>query len=216
MHFVYLHGFASSPKSKKAAIFAAKFAEIGQTLHVPDLNVPDFAHLTLTAMVERVAETVRALPPGPVTVMGSSMGGLTALAFADLRRDAEAESVERLVLLAPALDFMENRTRALGEDGLRRWQETGWLETFNYASGKPERVHYGLVGDVMQYDSFAFDRVLPILIYHGAYDASVDYRQSIRFAEDRSYVDLHVVDSDHELLDQTETIWDGIQSGQQP
>lgn len=210
MHFVYLHGFASSPRSKKARIFAAKFAEQGQTLHVPDLNVPDFAHLTLTAMVDQVAETVRALPSGPVALIGSSMGGLTALAFADRLRAAEAAPVERLVLLAPALDFMENRTRALGADGLAQWRERGWLDVFNYATGGPERVQYGLVEDVVRYDAFAFDRPVPILIFHGRHDESVDYRQSVRFAQARPYVDLRLVESDHELLDQTDVIWDAM------
>ena len=210
MQFVYLHGLASSPNSKKARLLAERFAARGYTLHVPDLNAPDFARLTLTAMLERVAETMRTLPSGPVALIGSSLGGLTALAFADQYRRTEAMRVERLFLLAPALDFVENRRRALGEDGLQAWRESGWLDLYNYATGQPERLHYGLLEDVERYEAYAFDRLIPITIFHGRRDESVDYHQSVVFSQGRSYVDLNLVDSDHELLDQVDVIWEAI------
>ena len=210
MQFIYLHGLASSPNSKKARLLAERFAERGYTLHVPDLNVPDFAHLTLTAMTGRVAETVRALQSGPIALIGSSLGGLTALAFADRYCTAEAMHVERLFLLAPALDFVENRRRALGEDGLQTWRESGWLDLYNYATGQPERLHYGLLEDIARYEAYAFDRLIPITIFHGKRDESVDYHHSVTFSQGRSYVDLNLVDSDHELLDQVDVIWAAI------
>jgi pimeloyl-ACP methyl ester carboxylesterase len=51
---------------------------------------------------------------------------------------------------------------------------------------------------------------VPTLIFHGTNDASVDASQSIRYAERRPHVDLRLVDSDHELLDQKETIWSAM------
>ncbi|MCB0299281.1 MAG: esterase, partial [Calditrichaeota bacterium] len=33
MNYIYLHGFASSPKSYKGSYIQQRFAEIGKTLH---------------------------------------------------------------------------------------------------------------------------------------------------------------------------------------
>lgn len=208
-HVIYLHGLASSPASAKANSFRAPFEAHGVGYHVPDLNAPDFPHLTLTAMLARVAEAVRALPGEgrSVALIGSSMGGLTALHFADRFRSAEAARVARLVLMAPALDFMANRRRSLGEDGLRQWRESGILPTFHYGLQQELPLHYGLVEDVQGYDSASVRLDLPILLFHGRHDASVDYTGSVQFAETRPNVTLHVLDSDHQLLDQTDQMW---------
>ena len=46
--FIYLHGFASSPSSKKATAFKNKFKEMGISLEIPDLEGGDFENMTLT------------------------------------------------------------------------------------------------------------------------------------------------------------------------
>jgi hypothetical protein len=54
MNVFYLHGFASGAKSTKGAYFADRLREHGLTLRCPDFNVPDFASLTLTRMLDRL------------------------------------------------------------------------------------------------------------------------------------------------------------------
>ena len=62
--------------------------------------------------------------------------------------------------------------------------ETRWrAKILNYAKGGERPVHYGLVEDVYQYNSYGVQIDIPILIYHGGNDASVDVNQSVRFAE---------------------------------
>ncbi|NDJ61356.1 MAG: alpha/beta fold hydrolase [Chloroflexi bacterium] len=209
-HLIYLHGFTSSPRSRKAQWFANRLADRGVTLHIPDLNVPTFEYLTLTAMLDRVAETIRALPDGPVALIGSSMGGTAALHFADRYRDAEATRVTQLLLMAPAMDFAGNRKTQLGEVRLNAWRDSGWLTVYHYGDVAERRVHYGLFADLLNYDIFSLNLSLPIRIYHGRSDASVPYEQCVQFAEPRPNVDLHLLDSDHQLLDQTDTIWHGM------
>lgn len=206
-HYFYLHGFASSAMSNKAQDFSKRFATLGIPLHVPDLNVPSFEKLTLTAMLAKVAEEIRALPPEDVCLMGSSMGGAVALHFSDRYRHAEAAWVTKLFLMAPAFDFTANRWHDLGAEGITRWRETGAQGFFNYAAGGLKAVHYGLFEDLQGYDSYTLSLAQPMLIFHGRNDESVNVEQSIRFAETRTNVDLRVVDSDHQLLDQTDVMW---------
>lgn len=206
-NIIYLHGFASSPTSKKAQYFKQRLAEMSIPLQVPDLNVPSFEELTLTAMLEKVAEVVRMSPPGPVYLIGSSMGALVGLHFVSQYKDQEAKRAEVMVMLAPALDFVANRVSTLGEDGITQWQQDGWATVHNYATNTPQRIHYGLLEDIRRYDSYAADLVIPTLIYHGKHDDSVPVEQSERFAETRSNVTLKVVNSDHALLDQLDVIW---------
>ena len=51
--FVYLHGFASSPGSRKARFFEERFQELGIGLEIPDLAEGNFRNLTLSAQVAR-------------------------------------------------------------------------------------------------------------------------------------------------------------------
>src|SRR3990170_3172652 len=75
----YLHGFASSPRSSKAAFLGAKLHELGLELHTPDFNAPDFSTLTISRMVEQVGTAIDAGPAGPVTLIGSSLGAFVAV-----------------------------------------------------------------------------------------------------------------------------------------
>src|SRR5438270_3120218 len=100
---VYLHGFASGPQSSKARFFAQKLAEEGIDVEIPQLDCGDFRNLTMTRQVD-VLE--RAVGGRPAILMGSSLGGYLAAWYA-----ARHEEVEKLVLMAPAFQF------------LRRWRE---------------------------------------------------------------------------------------------
>lgn len=210
MQIVYLHGFASSPLSKKAQFFKPHFESQGFGYHTPDLNEPSFEQLTLTAMLAKAAETLEALGDEPICLIGSSMGGLTALHTYDRYRQTAAKHVQKMVLLAPAFDFMSNRQAQMGEGWQERWQTAGSWNFYNYAIQGESPVHYGLVEDMQQYHSYAVDLDLPTLIYHGKNDDVVDYQQSVKFAEKRPNVDLRLLDSDHQLLDKTEEMLAGI------
>jgi len=52
--FIYLHGLASSPLSRKGQVLGERLAPMGVEIIAPDLNVPKFEELTLTAQVELV------------------------------------------------------------------------------------------------------------------------------------------------------------------
>ncbi|HVL66451.1 MAG TPA: YqiA/YcfP family alpha/beta fold hydrolase [Vicinamibacterales bacterium] len=223
MHLFYLHGFASSAGSSKAAFFAAKLREHGLALHTPDFNVPDFSTLTVTRMVDQVVAEIEALPPGPVVLIGSSLGAFVAVAVAGRLKSAPTgaagagsvtsasapggRQVDRLVLLAPALEFATRRDFQLGDRSLEEWERTGTTNVFHYGYGRVVPVHYALYVDACGYDCLNAALDLPIQVFMGRKDSVVDPAGVERWARRRPNVELHLLDDDHQLGASLEFMW---------
>lgn len=204
MHAVYLHGFASSARSSKAVYFREQLAARGGMLHIPDFNEPDFSGLTISRMLTQVADTIGALTDdGPVALIGSSLGAFVAVQAAR----QHPRRVDRLVLLAPALDFSANRLRDLGDRGVDDWRRTGELNVFHYGFGKMMPVGYGLYTDAAQYDSFNARVDIPVQIFQGERDVAVNPDTVRRWSVTRPNVELHMLDDDHQLLGSLDYIW---------
>jgi pimeloyl-ACP methyl ester carboxylesterase len=204
MHVFYLHGFASSAKSTKAAYFESKLRAHGLVLHTPDFNDPDFSTLTITRMVDQVVAGIDALPAGsPVVLIGSSLGAFVAVQTALKRPDR----VSRMILLAPALDFGGNRMRDFGDRGLDEWKRTGQLNVFHYGYGRMLSVGYELYSDACGYDCVNAALSMPIQIFQGTRDTAVDPAGVERWARLRPDVELHLLDDDHQLGASLDRIW---------
>ena len=215
-HVFYLHGFASSPASTKAKFFEGRLAQRGVSLHCPDLNAPDFETVTITRMVSTLERAVLDLPPAPTVLIGSSLGALVAIELASrwakgCARGAAgaiaAHPIDRLVLLAPALDFVRNRARSLGEGGLAQWKNDGVMQVYHHGEGRARNVHYGLYEDALRHDALASYLDFPILIFHGRRDETVDPEAVEAFARSRPNVLLRMLDDDHQLLASLDEIW---------
>ena len=207
-HFFYLHGLASSPRSGKARFLAERFAACGLTLHCPDLNEPDFSSLTTTRMIGQVAAALRRLPPAPVVLIGSSLGGVVALHLAEhARSELPAYPVERLMLLAPAFDFGTAGMREREADRFARWRRDGWIAVQHHGYGDTRRLHFDLISDAARYDSFAVRAATPMLIFQGRGDEVVDPAMVRRFADARGHARLVLLDDDHRLAASIGRVW---------
>ena len=200
---LYLHGFASSAQSSKASYFRTRFAEHGITLETPDFNLPDFSTLTISRMLQQVADSIAAQDEGPVVLMGSSLGGFVAVQSA-INNPA---SVSRLVLLAPALDFSAERVGDLGDRSLDQWRATDRLDVFHYAYGRVIPVHYALFEDAQQYRPVDARVTVPVQVFQGRRDASVDPATVERWTKTQPDAELHLLDDDHQMLASLDTIW---------
>lgn len=198
MKFIYLHGFASSPTSRKAQYFAEQLRAEGHEVVVPHLETEGFRNLTITGQL-RVVE--HAAAGQAVRLIGSSMGGYLAALYAALHPETE-----RLLMLAPAFGFAQRWGMRLGPEKMAEWQQTGYLEMMHYATGKPEPVGYGLIEDGLRYPAEPpFQQ--PAEIYHGTKDDIVPLSFSEDFVRSHPNASLTVMDSGHELTDVMETIW---------
>ena len=216
MTVLYLHGFASSAASTKAAYFTTRFAEHGITLRTPDFNQPDFSTLTVTRMVDQVLAEIEALPPGPVVLIGSSMGAFVAvqatvrhcrLATEQHGSTLVQSEINRLVLLAPALDFGRRRDLALGDRTHEDWKTHGFTNVFHYGYGRVIPVHYELYADACRYECETISLDLPIQIFQGRNDTVVDPTAVEAWAKRRPNVELHMLDDDHQLGSSLDYMW---------
>jgi pimeloyl-ACP methyl ester carboxylesterase len=202
MVVLYLHGFASSAQSSKAAFFRARLASYAVPLHTPDFNEPDFSTLTITRMLDQVRGTLQELD-GEVILIGSSLGGFVAVQAAVTQPDR----VGRLVLLAPALDIGGNRMQDLGDRSIDEWRRTNRLEVFHHAFGRVLPVHFELYTDAQRYDALNARLDLPVQIFQGERDTSVDPATVRRWAEVRRNTEFHLLHDDHQLLGSLDYIW---------
>lgn len=202
----YLHGFASSAGSSKAAYLADRLREHGIALRCPDFNAPDFATLTLTRMLDQLGAELARLDGRPATLVGSSLGGTLAILGADRFR----ATVERLVLLAPAVMFAKPGHHLLPPERIEEWRHRGALPFFHYAFNGERLLNFSFYEDSLRYDAFHAPVAQPTLIFQGLRDASVDHRTVEAFASARPNVTLSLVDDEHQLTGSLPRIWESV------
>jgi pimeloyl-ACP methyl ester carboxylesterase len=201
----YLHGFASSSKSTKAAYFAERLGRHGIVLQCPDFNQPDFATMTITRMLRQISAAA-ALERGAIALMGSSLGGaLAVLAAVEL-----AHRIDRLVLMAPAVMFAKPGHHLLPPERIEQWRRLGALPFFHHAYNAERSLNFSFYEDSLRHDAFESRFSQPTLIFQGLHDASVDYRTVEAFASHRRNVTLSLLNDDHQLMASLPRMWSDV------
>lgn len=198
---LYLHGFASSPNSRKAVWLGARFQERGVAFSAPDLEQGDFRNLTISSMLDVVH---RATAGRKVTLIGSSLGGYLAAVYAELHPN----SVDRLILMAPAFDFANMWLSQIGTPAAVAWKNSGALRMMHYGSGQEAEIGYALITDALSYPAEP-QPPHPALVFHGLKDNVVlpaAARNWCAYAPSSRRLVLY--DDGHELGEVLEPMWD--------
>jgi pimeloyl-ACP methyl ester carboxylesterase len=191
MRTVYLHGFGSGPASKKAAFFRDRMP----ALEIPDLTAGDVEHLTITGQLKIIEDLAAGQP---VSLIGSSLGGYLAALYA-----ARHPEVAKVVLMAPAFAF----ARRWSQSGdAAAWRKNGFLDVYHYGERRNRRLGYQLIEDGLRYEDFP-DFRQTALLFHGIHDAVVPAGSSQEFIATHANARLRLLDSDHELVNVLEIIW---------
>jgi len=206
MNYLYLHGFASSPKSTKAKYMQQKFEQLGLTLHIPDLNLTDFSTVTLSEQLDYLNRTYLNNNQ-PLVVIGSSLGGFLAVQLAAESLLGQGSLVQKLVLFAPAFGFSQRIAKTLGEENIVKWQQDGSREFYHYGLKRNVNLHFQFFVDAQNYSEEKLTRSLPILIFHGLQDEVVPASLSEEFMKMRSQVTLKLLNDDHALGNDLDSIW---------
>ncbi len=200
-HFIYLHGFASSPLSNKAVVFKKKFKEIGFSLVVPDLEKGNFKNINLTFQMNVLFDLLNKFKDEEVCLVGSSMGGYLAAIAAQKRTNVKA-----IYLMAPGFNFMDRWMKRLGLD----WKdETSWISmipVFHYGYGVTKHISTRIFKDAKNWSNLKLERKIPIRIVHGIHDEVVSVNESRKFVAERQWSSLKELNTDHGLLSHVDWI----------
>ena len=199
MRVVYLHGFASSPRSSKAQFFHRQLTGLGVKVEIPRLDAGDFERMTVTTQLRVVDQAVAGRE---CVLFGSSLGGYLAALYA-----AEHKEVHKLVLLAPAFQFPSRWRQRYTPAELAQWQADGSAPVFHYGEGREARLGYRFMEDSVQYPEEP-DARQPALIFHGTKDDIVPAEVSRRFAAGHPNATVVELDSGHELTDVLDPMWE--------
>ncbi len=202
--YIYIHGFASSPQSIKAQKFKDFFAAKNIPLIIPNLNKNDFYHLTLTRQIQQIS-TYLENEQNSVTLIGSSLGGLTATWTAE-----KCKKVKQLILLAPAFNFFTHWLKSIDKNTLNTWKKQGELSIYHYKYDQELPLSYQFIEDGQTYDETKLKRSVPTLIFHGKHDEVIPIELSYHYTKKREWVKLIELDSDHGLTDMIPKIWKQI------
>jgi pimeloyl-ACP methyl ester carboxylesterase len=204
---LFLHGFVSSAQSTKASYLADRFSTLnGVAFHALDFNPTprDFEYMTTTGQIDRVRQYVLDRQLGPMSLIGSSYGGLIAVHYAH-----RFGGVERMLLLAPGLHWLSG---GLSEPQLAAWKEAGALPIFHPAFDREVPVRYGMQADGLRYLDFV-PPACPVTIIHGHRDDTVPIADSRAYAaEHPDQVQLVEVDADHDLNGHLDLVWEHVRS----
>ena len=200
---VYLHGFASGSGSGKATYLGQRLRERGVEFAAPDLNLPDFSTLTTTRMLEQT-HALLAKGARPVTLIGSSLGGFVAVNAAEKWPDL----VDRVVLMAPALDFSDTGLSGPGGASLDDWKRAGRLNIFHFGYGRMMPIDYELYADARRYNAMDAVLEMPVLVFQGKHDTAVSPATVEAWSRRRPNVELHMLDDDHQLTSSLSYIWE--------
>lgn len=200
---LYLHGFASSPNSRKAQWFHQCFTRAGIHFVAPDLEDGDFRGLTISRMLERVA---LASQSEPVTLMGSSLGAFVAARYAELWPGR----VDKLILMAPAFGFVQRWLDDLGAETVDRWRETGSMRMMHYGKGLEQEIGWGLVEDALRHPAEP-QPAHPALVLHGTLDEVVPVEAATSWCLGSPQRRLVLYGDGHELGQVLPQMWNETQ-----
>lgn len=202
---IYLHGFTSGAKSNKGVFFQEKIrAEFGIEVLLPDLNLPSFEKLRLSAQIEHV----ESLLTEKTILIGSSLGGLIAAILAE----KHPNQVSHIVTLAAAFNFVSRREADLGSEFLAHWKKSGSIEVDHYYYNEKRQLHFGILDDGRPYEKEKFTITQPILCIHGKNDESVDFKLSEKYLGSQSNVEMYLVNDDHALMETREFSWQKVRA----
>jgi pimeloyl-ACP methyl ester carboxylesterase len=213
--FLYLHGFGSDQSGEKAEFFRARALAAGFGFCSFDFqghgqSGGEMSGLTLTRNLQdvgRAHDFLRQRGHGRLILLGSSMGGGTALWYSALH----PEEIVAGLHIAPALDLEQGLLAWAGPERARIWEETGTIAFQNDLVSCD--LSWALIQDLRAHptEDLLQRYRTPALLLQGKRDLSVPWRTVAEFAVRCTFqgIELHLfADGDHRLVDRKERLWE--------
>ena len=128
-----------------------------------------------------------------IGVVGSSFGGLSSMVAV-----SKSDDVLVLALKSPVSDYVEAEKMRLGEEGIRRWKEEGYVQLEDFPGGV--KLEYSFFEDLKNNLGYSAAKEIDIstLIVHGEQDDVVPVEQSKKAASIIQDCELEIIEgADH-------------------
>ncbi len=210
MKIYYYYGFASGPESSKARFFKEKFS-LTKTIPFEIVDyIPDEDNFTTLRVSEKIETLITELATSErkdLVLFGSSFGAFLALNLAY----RIPKRIIGLILMAPAIFFSAENVCSLLNVSSTEWKRIGHVYVEHFRFLKPVKLNYSFYQDLRDYSLPRFSEIkfsFPIQIFHGINDEIVPVEWSIKFAQSHKSVSLIKLNSNHQLSNKTQEIWE--------
>ena len=210
----FLHGLNSNRRGEKALYFARQVARRGEAFASLDMtghgdSDGDLTDLTLSRNLRDLSRGLDFVeqkigPFAAVHLVGSSLGGLTALWFAA----TNPGRVDRNLVIAPAFEMAGRMLLSLGREKAQQWRRLGKIHI--EADYGEFDLGYSFVEDESQYPTIVLLKRLstPSLVLHGSDDEVVPCQLSRQFSDRLEHAKLVVIKGgDHRLTTYKELLF---------
>lgn len=210
MSIVYLYGFASGPQSNKAQFFKEKFSSLGVHFDIFDYvpNEESFSNLKTSSLLKNLHSYLKLnYANEEIILFGSSFGAFLSVWYVT----KHPERIKKLILIAPGLRFSASFISETHGINSSFWKKQGSINIFHYRYNREIPLNCTFYEDLVENPPPDFDKLeipIPILILHGNSDNVVPIAWSKQFIDYNRQVILHVLNGNHQLFDQKDTMWD--------
>jgi pimeloyl-ACP methyl ester carboxylesterase len=210
LQIVYLYGFASGPQSNKAQFFKKRFDALNIPFDIYDYipDIDSFMNMKSSLLLRNFHSYLKRYysETNNLILFSSSFGGLISSWYACLH----PSKIKKLILMAPALGFSAKWIIKLFDIPLNVWKKQGFVSVYHYRYDQKIPLKYSFLEDLLSNpppDIETLQIPIPTLVLHGEFDEVVPLSWSQQFAEINPEATLHILNGDHQLLDQKEVMW---------
>ncbi|MFC1664763.1 alpha/beta hydrolase [Pseudomonadota bacterium] len=217
---VFAHGFRSNCLGEKSQAFMEHAIKRGYSWISFDMRGHGnsdglFENFTLTNALQDLDCILDSVEDREILLVGSSLGGWLSLLTAQER----PRQIVAMMLIAPAINFVQNYFSSLPQQQLDTWAETDGRKFTDLYDGSAYSLTYQIIEDASSYENSTPKPPLqcPVKIIHGDHDEVISLDISHQLIQDYSieHSALCVIKGgDHrlnkfipEMCDQIDTLW---------
>jgi pimeloyl-ACP methyl ester carboxylesterase len=184
---IIVHGYASSKNGANnkwifGALNEAKINSFRIDLSGCGESEGKFEDQTITKTIDDVKSAIKCMQEkgfDKIDLLGESSGGMSVIG-ASLKN----KNINKLILIAPSMDFVYQRVKKFGQDAIDRWKDNGHI-IYTKCDGTKLKINYSFFEDAKNniVVKKANQLSMPVLLIYGSDDQTIPADNCRKFAQ---------------------------------